>query len=251
MLPPLEGVIARRVLINFRADPQVVRALVPAPFEVVTQEGAAVVGVCLIRLAQLRPKGLAGFVGIASDSMAHRVAVRCPTPEGFREGVFVWQRHSDTALLTLLGGRLFPGVHHRARFHSVEGESGLRVEAFTGQSRSDVSVSARRVPEWRPTPLFPTLEAARAFFARGDRGVSCSPGQRRLEAAPPGTLEWSPSPLAVSHVRVAFFEDRQRFPGGSIAFDGAVLMHAVPHGWHDLSVVPELTLAEAVSAAPR
>lgn len=249
MLSALEGVIARRVLINFRADPQVVRALVPAPLEVVTHEGAAVVGVCLIRLAQLRPKGLAGFVGIASDSMAHRVAVRRPTPEGPRDEVFVWQRHSDNALLTLLGGRPLPGVHHRARFHSVEDGSILRVEAFTADSRSDVSVSARRVREWIPSPLFPTLEAARAFFARGDRGVLHSAG--RLDAVPLGALEWSPSPLAVSRVRVAFFEDRQRFPSGSIAFDGAVLMDAVPHGWHDLSLVPELTATEAVSAAPR
>jgi hypothetical protein len=249
MLPVLEGIIARRILVNFRADPQVVRALVPAPLEVVTQAGAAVVGVCLIRLSQLRPKGLPGFVGIASDNMVHRVAIRSPTPEGPRDGVFVWQRHSDNALLTLLGGRLFPGAHHRARFHAVEDESGLTVEAFTGRSHSDISVSARRAPQWTPTPLFPTLETASAFFARGDRGVSSSLDGRRLETIRLRTLEWSVSPLAVSQARVAFFEDEAHFPEGSVAFDGAILMHGIPREWHMLSVVPELAVAEAAAAA--
>lgn len=248
MLPTLEGIIARRVLLNFRADPEVVRALVPAPLEVVVHRDAAVVGVCLIRLSQLRPKGLPGFVGIASESMAHRVAIRCVAPEGPRDGVFIWQRHSDNALLALLGGRAFPGVHHRARFHAVEGDEGLAVEAFTGRSGADVSVAARHVRAFSPTPLFPTLEEASGFFAKGDCGFSCALDGRRLEAMRLRTLEWTMTPLAASEARAAFFEDGRRFPKGSVTFDSAVVMRGIPHEWHELSVIPELAAAGTAAA---
>ena len=95
MLPKLEGTIARRILLNFRADPDVTQRLVPAPFEVVRVGGFAVVGVCLIRLENLRPKGLPPHFGISSENMAHRVAVRYPTRSGSasrtEEGVYIWR----------------------------------------------------------------------------------------------------------------------------------------------------------------
>ena len=56
----LEGVIRRRILLNFRADPSVVAPLLPAPLEVLTYDGFAIVGVCLIGMARLRPKGSLG-----------------------------------------------------------------------------------------------------------------------------------------------------------------------------------------------
>jgi Uncharacterized conserved protein (COG2071) len=240
VLPVLEGTIARRVLLNFRADPEVVRRLVPAPLEVAVQNGAAVVGVCLIRLAQLRPRGLPGFVGIASENMAHRVAIRYPTPEGPRDGIFIWQRHSDSALLCLAGGRLFPGVHHRARFHPVEDADGLWMEVRTEGGAVDVTFHASEAPAFAPTPAFPTFEDARAFFARGDCGFSCSLDGGRLEAMRVKTRQWAMSPLVAADVRAAFYEAPSRFPPGSIAFDGAVVMRGIPHEWHELSEVPEL-----------
>ena len=50
MLPLIQGVIARRMLLNFRADPDVVQRLLPAPLQVDQRNGRAIVGVCLIRL---------------------------------------------------------------------------------------------------------------------------------------------------------------------------------------------------------
>jgi Uncharacterized conserved protein (COG2071) len=78
MLPVLTGLIARRVLLNFRADRDVVQRLLPEPFVAETRGGYAIVGVCLIRLEQLRPKGLPARVGLSSENMAHRVSVRYP-----------------------------------------------------------------------------------------------------------------------------------------------------------------------------
>src|SRR4051794_23051378 len=116
MLPVLEGVIRRRILLNYRADPAVVQRLLPAPLEVLTQNGFAILGICLIGMEHLRPKGLPSVLGMSSENMAHRVAIRCPTAAGLHDGVFVWRRDTDHCLSTLLGGRLFPGVQHGAGF---------------------------------------------------------------------------------------------------------------------------------------
>lgn len=75
ILPTIQGVIRRRLLINYRADAQTVRALLPAPFTPKVFEGFAIVGICLIRLEKIRPKALPFGVGFASENAAHRIAV--------------------------------------------------------------------------------------------------------------------------------------------------------------------------------
>lgn len=57
-LPFLEGLMRRRLLINYRADADVVRGLLPAPFRPKLHQGHAVVGICLIRLESIRRRGL-------------------------------------------------------------------------------------------------------------------------------------------------------------------------------------------------
>ena len=73
--PELQGVIRRRILVNFRAEPEVVRRLLPAPFKPKQQAGHALVGVCLIRLEAIRPTGWPAWCGLSSENAAHRIAV--------------------------------------------------------------------------------------------------------------------------------------------------------------------------------
>src|ERR1700760_1313793 len=103
MLPVLKGLIARRILLNFRADPQIIQSMLPKPFQLDKQNGYAVVGVCLIRLEQLRPKGLPALIGMASENAAHRVAVRYPQDGKMKKGVFIWRRETDQRLVQLFG----------------------------------------------------------------------------------------------------------------------------------------------------
>ena len=109
MLPVIQGLIARRVLLNFRADPEVVQKLLPRPFEAETFQGHALVGICLIRLEQIRPRSFPRWLGLASENMAHRVAVRYPSKGNMKSGVFVWRRETGQKLVQMFGGRLFPG----------------------------------------------------------------------------------------------------------------------------------------------
>ncbi|MGH9795216.1 MAG: DUF2071 domain-containing protein [Candidatus Acidiferrales bacterium] len=245
MLPVMEGVIARRILLNWWVEPEAARRLVPAPFEPALVNGFAVAGICLLRLEQLRPAGTPAALGITTESYAHRIAVRYPASDGWRDGVYIWRRDTDSFFTRLLGGRLFPGVHGDAEFQVDEGEGALAMNVFSQEGGGDVSFRALTEAQWSWSLLFPRFTDVCSFFERGSRGFSCRLDGQGVEGMEMRTTHWQMSPLAVQDVRAAFFEDRERFPRGSCGFDSAAIMRGIPHSWHEISEVPELAVAGA------
>jgi uncharacterized protein YqjF (DUF2071 family) len=61
-LPAIQGVIRRRILANFRVEPQVMQRQLPTRFRPKLHDGFAVAGICLIRLEHVRPRLLPEFV---------------------------------------------------------------------------------------------------------------------------------------------------------------------------------------------
>src|SRR6201995_2635696 len=212
MLPLIKGVIARRMLLNFRAEADVVQRLLPAPLQVDQQLGHAIVGVCLIRLENLRPQGFPGAVGLSSENMAHRVAIRYPSRDGIRSGVFVWRRETDQRLVELLGGRLFPGVHHHARFHVSESQKRLAMDVTSDDGKADVRFSAHVSGEWRHTPSFGSFCEVSEFFRKGDCGFSCSLRGDELEGLQLKMLKWEMVPVEIESQHCAFYSDPKHFP---------------------------------------
>ena len=242
MIPAFEGVIARRILLNFRADPAVVRRIVPAPLELDLVNRHAVVGICLIRLERLRPRGLPAWLGLASENMAHRFAVRIPRDDTFSPGVYIARRDTVSRLVSAFGGRTFPGFHHVAKFDVADTPDRLDIAIRTASGEADVHFAARPTDHWPDSRLFTDLAAASRFFEQGACGYSCARDGRRLEGLELRTLHWSVRPLAVESLHAAFFDDALRFPAGSIAFDHALIMRQIPHQWHSL---PSLAVATA------
>jgi len=119
-LPKIQGVIRRRILVNYRVDPQVIQRLLPDKFQPKLHAGCAIAGICLIRLEQIRPRGWPAFLGVSSENVAHRIAVRW---EGDHEGVFIPRRDTNSTLNHLAGGRLFPGEHNSADFNVSSSEN--------------------------------------------------------------------------------------------------------------------------------
>ena len=115
-IPTIRGVIDRRVLVNFRVEPEFLGRICPAPFRPQIVKGFGVAGICLIRLKQIRPKAFPALFGIASENAAHRIAVQWDTDEGLQTGVYIPRRDTSSFLNAFAGGRIFPGVHSRARF---------------------------------------------------------------------------------------------------------------------------------------
>lgn len=235
MLPVLTGIIARRVLLNFRAPVDAVRPLVPAALDVVQRHGEALLGVCLIRLERIRPRGLPAWMGLSSENMAHRVAVRRREGDTVRDAVYIWRRETASPVLRWLGGRLFPGVHSAAEFHVRDEASRIEMDVATAGGEADVAFEAERREAWTPTPAFGSLDDVSVFFRRADCGYSCG-RDGSLEGMRLRSIDWEMAPLAVSRVRAEFFE--RRFGGVGLAFDSAVLMRGLRHEWHEVPEAP-------------
>ncbi len=226
MLPVISGTILCRILLNFRVDPDLVRPMIPVPLQLNLRHGYAIVGVCLIGLEQVRPKGLPALIGFSSENMAHRVAILYPDGDGLTDGVYVFRRDTDQLLVSALGGRLFPGVHGHADFVIEERKDGVTFAATTAKHEADVSVDVDFRPDWIPTPAFGTFDEVSEFFRRGACGFSCG-SEGALEQIELRTLEWNMTPLTVRSWQAPFYQSR--WP---IQLDGALIMRQVAHEWH-------------------
>jgi hypothetical protein len=245
-LPAIHGLIRRRILVNFRVDPDVVQRQLPAPFRPKLLDGAAVAGICLIRIERVRPKALplpdAVPCGWASENAAHRIAVEWTGEDGqHHEGVYIPRR--DTASLTnaLLGGRVFPGEHSRARFDVRDDGATVALTLRTRGAAADVRLHARAAHDAHALPAtsrFSSLQEASAFFAAGDTGYSPAAGGGRLEGLRLCTRAWAVAPLDVETVEARYFADPERFPAGSVTFDSALIMRNIPHEWQALPDLP-------------
>jgi len=233
-IPMIQGIIRRRILLNYRVEPEVVQRILPARFRPKRVDGYSVAGICLIRLEQIRPKVLPAAVGISSENSAHRIAVEWDDADGeAREGVFIPRRDTDSRLNALTGGRIFPGVHHLSRF-AVDDRGGciaLRVDADDRESPL-VDLHVNESDRFPPDSIFPSIDASSQFFESGCVGYSSRPGSCTLDGLFLEVADWRVAPLEVGHVRSAFFDDTTIFPSESIAFDHALLMRDIPHQWH-------------------
>jgi len=94
--PAMSSVIERRLLVNYRVDPEVAASLLPAPLRPQLVNGWAVAGVCLIRLRRLRPRGLPGWAGMRTENAAHRVAAEWDGTGGRQSGVYIPRRDTSS-----------------------------------------------------------------------------------------------------------------------------------------------------------
>lgn len=233
-LPVVRGVIRRRVLVNYRVRPEVVRTLLPPPFEPKTVAGWGMAGICLIRLAELRPRGVPAALGLSSENAAHRIAVVWGHGDTRREGVFVRRRDTSAWWNVVAGGRLFPGVHHRADFDVQETPERLRLALQSRDGVTRVTVAGAPASSLPPSSVFGSVGEASRFFELGSCGYS--PGNVRgcFDGLELRTQQWNVAPFEITELSSTFFESRELFPEASVEFDNALLVRNVPHEWHAL-----------------
>jgi Uncharacterized conserved protein (COG2071) len=231
-LPNVHGIIRRRLLVNYRIDPDVAQKQLPAAFTPKLHDGYAVGGICLIRLEDIRPKRFPRMLGISSENAAHRFAVTWPEDGGRREGVYIPRRDSGSLLNQVAGGRLFPGGHHRARFDVSDTGDRIRLAMASRDGAVSVRVEANRVTAFPAGSIFPTLEAASGFFEPGSLGFSATRGGQTMDGIELRTKTWEVLPLQVDVAESSYFADESKFPRGSVSFDCALLMRNIEHEWH-------------------
>jgi uncharacterized protein YqjF (DUF2071 family) len=229
--PILCGVIKRRFVLNYRADPKVVEGLLPAPFSPKLYHGYAIVGVCLDRLEGVRLRGLPGWLGVSSENAVHRIAAEWVDSQGqSRESVYAARRDTNLWLSAPLGAQLFSRGYHRARF-AVEESVGHVDFAYRALDRTaEVNFSGDDAFKLPPSSCFKSLQEE--FFGTGNSGSSPAEDQPNLHGIAFETKEWKIRPFQVSRLFSSFFDDKERFPAGTIEFDHALVIRDVAHAWH-------------------
>lgn len=231
-IPVMRGLIDRRILANYRVDPIVLARVVPPPFRPKLIHGHGLAGICLIRLKHVRPRFLPRAIGIASENAAHRIAVEWDQDGQVREGVYIPRRDTSSRLNALVGGRLFPGEHHHARFEVLESDDRFHIALESDDDHTRVAIDARVAPSLPASSVFTSFEEASAFFRRGSLGYSVTSKPGTFDGLELDSFEWKMEPLAVDRVASSFFDDRATFPAQSLTFDCALLMRGVEHAWH-------------------
>jgi len=241
-IPALRGLIRRRILVNFRVDPEVIQRQLPAPFRPKLVGDSAMAGICLIRLEQIRPRFVSWPVGLASENAAHRVAVCWTDTLGrVEEGVYVPRRDSNSRWNQLAGGRLFPGEHHEATFDVRDNGETIGLTMQSKDGRVTVELKAHLAVSLPRTSRFASVGEASAFFERGSLGYSAKAEAGHLDGLYLCTQDWRVEPLEVESVQSSYFTDDRLFPAGSVQFDSALLMRNIPHEWRSAPELPVIS----------
>jgi len=230
-IPTIQGIIDRRILVNFTVDPTIIQQIIPQPFRPKIYKEKAIVGICLIRLKQIRPKGLPGIFGISSENGAHRIAVEWNDNGETKEGVFIPRRDTSSYLNTLAGGRIFPGKHFHAKFDVKEADGHYHI-AFKSSDGTTISIDADKTKKLNSNSIFGNLENASTFFEGG--AIGYSPNGDHYDGLKLNTFNWKVEPLDVTAVQSSFFENEKLFPGNSVQFDNALLMTQIKHEWQSV-----------------
>jgi hypothetical protein len=229
--PALAAVMERRILVNYRVDPDLLGAYLPAPFRPALVSGHGVAGICLIRLGRTRPAGLPA-AGLRSENAAHRAAVCWDGPDGPVTGVYIPRRDTSSRLAALAGGRLFPGYLHLARFRASEDAGRYRMQVASRDGMVHIEVEAHVASALPPGSIFTSLEAASAFFRCAPAGYAATPADGIFDGVELETAGWTLQPLRLDQVASSFFDDRRRFPAGTAVPDSAFLMSGLSTVWH-------------------
>ncbi|WP_146453208.1 DUF2071 domain-containing protein [Bythopirellula polymerisocia] len=231
-IPTIRGLIDRRVLVNFRVEPNALANILPAPFRPQLVGGFGIAGICLIRLTQIRPQFFPATVGISSENAAHRIAVEWNAADGVRTGVYIPRRDTSSMLNAIAGGRLFPGTHHRARFDVREIEDEYHIAMHSLDGSAHVLVDGHKTSQLPDDSIFSTVSDVSDFFEAGSLGYSPSSSAHEFDGLELRSANWHVEPLAVTKVESSFFDDCDKFPAGSVTFDHALLMSGIDHEWH-------------------
>jgi hypothetical protein len=231
-IPIIQGLIDRRILVNYRVDPEILQKHLPPPFRPKRINGYAIGGICLIRLKEIRPRGLPALTGISSENAAHRFAVEWQENGRTHEGVYIPRRDSSSRFNVATGGRFFPGVHHHAHFQVTEHDDYLQVILDSHDGKVHLAVTGRVAPDLPPTSIFPSPAAASDFFERGALGYSPARQPGQFDGLELRSHHWQVEPLTVESVESSFFDDEDLFTACSTQFDCALLMRGIHHEWH-------------------
>ncbi len=231
-IPTLQGIIKRRILVNYRAEPSAIQKILPNGFRPKLHKGKAIAGICLIRLEHIRPRHIPNLIGISSENAAHRIAVEWDENGETKEGVFIPRRDTDSLLNRIAGGRIFPSEHHKAVFEIKENNGEIDFAMESADQATFVKLHGKISDAFPDTSIFTSLKEASDFFEKGSLGYSTNKTDTNLDGVILQIEDWKAVSLEIDFVESSFYNDETIFPKGSVEFDHALLMRNIEHEWH-------------------
>lgn len=230
-LPVLDGIIDRRILINYRIDPDVVKRFLPEGMQPLIINGYASGGICLLRLKDIGAKCTPSFFRIDSENAAHRFLVTYRKDGQTIKGVYIPRRDTDSMINVLVAGKIFSWPHYGASFIVDEHDDQYCVEMKSMDGENKVYVDTKLAAKFPATSMFCSIDEASDYFKCCSTGISPStiPGDFKLIQLK--AKSWNVKPLQVRSLRSGFFDNESLFPKGTIEFDNALLMENTEHEW--------------------
>lgn len=240
----IESEIVRRLLVNYRIEPDLVASQLPRPLRPQIVKGWAIGGVCFIRLGAIRPKHLPSGLGMTTENVAHRFAVEWEDDQGIHVGVYVPRRDTNSRITSVAGGRVFPGKYHLARFAVSDDISSIRIGVMSRDTSVRLSVLAHRGGPLGGS-LFDSTSDAIDFFRRGS--LSYSPGGTPgcLEGVRLAGVSWQAEPATVERMESSLFDDARQFPAGTSTLDSGLIMRNLPVRWSSEGSLTSTTTEQA------
>ena len=226
----IDCTIERRLLVNYRIDPEVAASQLPPGLRPQLVSGWAAGGVCFIRLAHTRLPHFPSGVGLRTENAAHRFAVEWGDPNSGRQGVYVPRRDTNSRFASWSGGRVFPGVYHQARFEVEERPGHFDISVASRDGYVRLRVSATPVSEMGGN-LFASIAGAVEFFRNGSLGYSPSKDREYLDTVQLKSDRWTSTPIQIDYMASSYFDDLEVFPSGTCILDSALLMKDLPATW--------------------
>lgn len=230
-LPVLNGIIDRRILINYRVKPEVVKSLLPPHLEPLVINGYASAGICLLRLKDIGMKYSPSFMRITSENAAHRFLVKYNDGNKEVHGVYIPRRDTDSMLNVLLAGGLFSWPHYSASFEVAEANGNYSIKMRSKDNHTTLHVQTQLADMFPKDSMFDSIDHASDCFHNCPVGVSPSTKPERFKTIELKTKTWAVQPLQVGLLKSSYYEDKSLFPAGTIQFDNALLMEGIEHEW--------------------
>ena len=230
-LPVLDGIIDRRILINYRIKSEVVKLLLPPHLDPLVINGYASGGICLLRLKNIGVKHSPSFLRINSENAAHRFLVTFTRRGQLHKGVFIPRRDTDSLLNVLLGGKMFSWPHYSAAFEVEEETGRYAVSLRSKDGKIELETVSQLTTDFPTNSMFDSIGQASSCFENCPTGISPSTRAKKFKSIQLKTKTWDVKPLQVHSLKSSFFDNRSLFPHGTIEFDNALLMEGIEHEW--------------------
>lgn len=221
--------IERRLLVNYRIEPELVARLLPWPFRPQLVSGQAVGGVCFIRLGGLQAGHLPRVPRLVCENAAHRFAVEWDGADGTQAGVYVPRRDTNSRITAAAGGKLFPGSYRLARFEVDEPGGQVRINVTSRDGQVQLAVTAAPAGALI-SELFETLDDAVDFFRRGALGFAPSAHAGCLDGVRLHSASWAAQPMRAPNP-LPPFRRYGALPPGTCSLDSALVMRNLPARW--------------------